>query len=106
MAMHITDFKIGLAYASPPSSAKDIRNTSKNDMVHTLDSTPYMPIFKKANRFHENVRVANELEEIIHDLNVEAFVVTWPIESNGRMGKKCGKVLQVLDVLAAHARFF
>lgn len=42
-----------------------------------------------------------ELQSIVEQNNVCGFVVTWPIQKEGRCGAPCGRVLHTLDHIAA-----
>jgi RNase H-fold protein (predicted Holliday junction resolvase) len=43
--------------------------------------------------------VARQLQEIVKRYNVSSFVVSWPVQKEGRCGAPCGKVLHTLDCL-------
>uniref|UniRef100_A0A7S1Z7E5 YqgF/RNase H-like domain-containing protein n=1 Tax=Trieres chinensis TaxID=1514140 RepID=A0A7S1Z7E5_TRICV len=95
MCLDINDERVGVALASHPSP---------NNAVHKLDSIPYMAVKAKKlapiKRYDENDRVGFELEQIVREHRIGAFVVGWPLQPDGRPGGPCGKVLHLLDQLA------
>ena len=42
-------------------------------------------------------QLIKEIKHLTENENIEGLVVNWPIESNGRLGKSCGRVCHVLD---------
>uniref|UniRef100_A0A7S4ILL3 YqgF/RNase H-like domain-containing protein n=1 Tax=Odontella aurita TaxID=265563 RepID=A0A7S4ILL3_9STRA len=92
MSLDITDRRIGVAIGEHPTP---------NNLVHKLDAIPYMPCgHPPVKRRDENERVALELEKLMKQNKVNAFVVGWPLLADGRPGGPCGKVLHMLDFLA------
>jgi len=92
MSLDINEHRIGLAVANHP--------TPDNE-VHELDPIPYMTrMHPSARRRDENDRIGIELEKLVRGRKVNAFVVGWPLQPDGRPGALCGKVLHVLDFLA------
>jgi len=45
-------------------------------------------------------QLVNEIKNLTENENIEGLVVNWPLESNGRLGKSCGRVCHVLDYFA------
>jgi hypothetical protein len=45
--------------------------------------------------------VAQELHDLVKDWNVCGFVVSWPVQKEGRCGAQCGRVLHTLDQIVA-----
>lgn len=87
MGLDISKDRIGIAIAEHPE------NFFESVPLNSLNiNEPDSP--RKARGIsHEAL---SELEAIVKQHRVCAFVVNWPV-NEGRMGEKCGKVLQVLD---------
>jgi len=114
MALHITDVKVGIACAaqtsqdSMPQWSDDEFSDMPRIAFRSLEPIKYKPDkverekidnYERKRVFH-NDRVANELENIVTELDVKAFVVSWPLNSSGHMAGECGKVLHLLDQFA------
>jgi RNase H-fold protein (predicted Holliday junction resolvase) len=84
MGLDITREHIGIAVAEHPE------NFSETAPIKTL------PLPRK-NQGMSRDAIA-ELEAIVRQHQVCAFVVNWPV-NEGRTGEQCGKTLQVLDSL-------
>ena len=89
MALDITRERIGIAVAEHPE--------------HLCESIPLKTISlcdqisRKSSRNQGIPKDSlSELEAIVRQHRVCAFIVNWPVHE-GRMGEQCGKVLQVLD---------
>lgn len=93
MALDITEQRIGVAVAKHPTP---------NNKVYALETISYMPMKNRHSlrRLEQNDRVASELEEVVEDYKVCAFIVGWPLQPDGRSGGPCGKVLHLLDYFA------
>jgi RNase H-fold protein (predicted Holliday junction resolvase) len=84
MGLDITKDRIGIAVAEHPE------NFAETAALKSL-SLP------RKNRELSRDAIA-ELEAMVRQHNVCAFVVNWPL-NEGRTGEQCGKTLQVLDCL-------
>jgi hypothetical protein len=47
--------------------------------------------------------VVQDLKKVVKNYNVCGFVVSWPLQKEGRCGAPCGKVLHTLDSLVAES---
>ena len=91
LALDVGADRIGLAVASHPSygdaplplKAVNIQlETSQNNKKRVLSQS-----------------VVSQLQKIVKEHNVSSFVVSWPVQKEGRCGAPCGKVLHTLDSL-------
>jgi len=66
----------------------------------------YVPIDYREgkNRNKNKDFILREVDRIIENNQVCAFVVSWPVKPNGKVGKSCGRVLHVLDHLANNTK--
>lgn len=97
MALSIGKDCIGLALTTHPSNNKSVFTL---DPIHFSgnNSSKSRP---KTSELVEHV--AFEIERLITENKVCAVVVGWPMQSNGRLGKPCGKVLHFLDYFAGRS---
>ena len=90
MALDIGHKRIGVALAA---------HSSENNIIYPGNPIEYPASSssraKGALMTHD--LITKEVNKIIHDNKVCAFVVNWPVQKNGRLGKSCGRVLHVLD---------
>lgn len=90
MALDIGHKRIGIALAT---------HSSGNNIIYPGNAIEYLNSFgtrqKGVPMAHD--LITKEVNKIIHDNNVCAFVVNWPVQQNGRFGKSCGRVLHMLD---------
>lgn len=84
MGLNITRDRIGIAVAEHPE------NFAETIAIKSLSISG-----KNRDLSHDAVA---ELEGLVRQHQVCAFVVNWPL-NEGRTGEKCGKTLQVLDSL-------
>jgi len=103
MALDISGDRIGVAVAGHPlhsdkisifdpidlNGRRGIRRTASSTKATTATATA------------TSNPAAEELEEIVANERICAFVVRWPAKSGGRLDAKCGKVLHTLDNLLA-----
>lgn len=91
MALDIGAKRIGVA----------LTGSMGNKTIYPGNQIEYLkaPGFKKSLKLNDSI--SNEIEQVVQDHNVCAFVVSWPLDQNRRAGKPCGRVLHVLDHLAA-----
>lgn len=83
MALNISRDRIGIAVAEHPE--------------HFSESIPLNSLsLQDAKKSQVNEALISELEAAVRQHRICAFVVNWPTHE-GRMGERCGKVLQVLD---------
>ncbi|CAB9512818.1 expressed unknown protein [Seminavis robusta] len=90
LALDVGADRIGLAVASHPA--------------HGDSPIPLEPVTIHLETTSDNKRVlspavASQLKEIVSTYNVSSFVVSWPVQKEGRCGAPCGKVLHTLDSL-------
>lgn len=90
MALDVGSDKIGLAIASHPSYG--------NTPI-PLDSMAIKLETRSGNQRVLSEATVNELQTIVKNYNVCGFVVSWPLQKEGRCGAPCGKVLHTLDSL-------
>eukprot|EP01083_Nonionella_stella_P251205 866955_1 len=90
LALDIAEGRLGLAVSVHPS----------NNTVHNLDPISYMPSHSALRRSEQNKVVAASLREFLDKHKVDGIVVNWPLNTDGRLGKPCGKVLHLLDHFA------
>eukprot|EP00978_Attheya_sp_CCMP212_P038411 scaffold190230_cov32-Attheya_sp.AAC.1 len=90
MSLDINSERIGVAIAEHPN---------RNNAIYELN--PIQTSSKK--QVDLASKVIEELETIVKNHKVCAFVINWPLQPEGRMGKSCGKVLHTLDSIANHS---
>ena len=90
LALDVGSDRIGLAIASHPSCG----NTPL-----PLEPMPIKLETRAGNRRALAESVLVELQTIVKNYNVCGFVVSWPLQKEGRCGAPCGKVLHTLDSL-------
>jgi len=87
LALNITSEQVSVALTSLNSKYPRVSNpTTKRNQIN----------YSKRN-YDQLIKEIKKLTEIE---NIEGLVINWPIESNGRLGKSCGKVCHVLDYFA------
>lgn len=95
MALDISNDRIGVAFGNHPSRRTPICTLPPIAFAHGACGS------KKRNRVEsDDENVVATLKELMKRLDVCGFVVGWPLQSDGRPGKPCGRVLHVLDKLA------
>mmetsp|Transcript_7150 Transcript_7150/g.15488 ORF Transcript_7150/g.15488 Transcript_7150/m.15488 type:complete len:247 (-) Transcript_7150:129-869(-) len=98
MGLDITRERIGVALAEHP----DLRGpcATRGPESFPLDSISLRQDRNGAlcKKSQVNEDLVSELEAVVKQHRVCAFVVNWPIQE-GRTGEQCGKVLQVLDAV-------
>jgi RNase H-fold protein (predicted Holliday junction resolvase) len=85
--------KIGLAVASHPCF---------EDPIQQLPSIPLETETVQNRKFLKSF-VVDELSNVVQDFQVCGMVVSWPVETEGRCGSQCGRVLHTLDQLTAQS---
>jgi RNase H-fold protein (predicted Holliday junction resolvase) len=90
LALDVGKDQIGLAVASHPEHA---------EAPLALDPMPLTLETKTGNRKVLTESVLNALKHTVLAYNVCGFVVSWPVQKEGRCGAPCGKVLHTLDSL-------
>lgn len=75
-------------------------HSSKNGVIYPNSPLEYTQNGERNNGINRNDLILREVDKIVEDNRVCAFVVSWPLQRNGRVGKSCGRVLHVLDHLA------
>mmetsp|Transcript_34855 Transcript_34855/g.103927 ORF Transcript_34855/g.103927 Transcript_34855/m.103927 type:complete len:244 (-) Transcript_34855:100-831(-) len=96
MALDISQEWIGVAFCGHPSSRTPIC------ALPPIALAPRPCDGYKRHNLESSNDVVTKLSELINNLNVCGLVVGWPLQSDGRPGKPCGKVLHFLDKLACH----
>jgi RNase H-fold protein (predicted Holliday junction resolvase) len=89
LSLSIGSDSISMAVASHPSF---------QEPVMPLESVP-IKLETKDNRKILSKDVVSRMQEVIKNYNVAGFVVSWPVQKEGRCGGPCGKVLHTLDSL-------
>jgi len=89
LSLDIGSNKIGLALASHPSFG---------DAPLPLEPI-HLKLETRGNKRTLSKEVTAELAEIVKAHNVSSFVVSWPVQKEGRCGAPCGKVLHALDAI-------
>jgi len=89
MCLDITSDRIGIAIAS---------HTRTENTVRHLTALPSKS--KPRNQKEVNDQIVQSIQEFTKHQKIDGFLVNWPLESDGRFGKSCGKVLHLLDHFA------
>lgn len=89
LALDVGSDRIGVAVASHPLYG---------DAPLPLESVP-LHLETRNNKRVLSPEVVTQLQEIVKHFNVSSFVVSWPVQKEGRCGAPCGKVLHTLDCL-------
>ena len=63
--------------------------------LHSQTITYSSSIEQKKNNYQQLV---DEIKSISKTDNIDGFVINWPLEKSGQLGKACGKVCHVLDI--------
>lgn len=94
LTLNIARDEIGLTLASHPSESTH----TDEDLSAELDSIR-LSFNTKENRKCLDPQVIKRLNDVVQAHKVCGFVVNWPLQKEGRMGKSCGRVLHTLDSL-------
>mmetsp|Transcript_5841 Transcript_5841/g.8613 ORF Transcript_5841/g.8613 Transcript_5841/m.8613 type:complete len:254 (-) Transcript_5841:640-1401(-) len=97
IGLDINEERVGIALAKHPNS------TNK---VHALEPIPYLSQDRNVSRCERKEEVALKLEALVREHKVNAFVVGWPLQADGRCSAPCGKVLHLLDYFADRQKPF
>ena len=91
MCLDIKSDRIGLAVAS---------HTQSEDIVdyHNVLAYKSRPRTQK----EINDQIVRSIQDYRKHRKIDGFLINWPLESDGRFGKQCGKVLHLLDHFAEH----
>ena len=89
LALDVGADRIGVAVSSHPAYG---------DAPLPLEPVP-LHLETRNNKRVLSPVVAKQLQEIVKKYNVSSFVVSWPVQKEGRCGAPCGKVLHTLDSL-------
>jgi len=89
MCLDISSDRIGLATAS---------HTRTENTVYHLNAIPYRTSPRTLTEV--NTKISQTIQEFTKSKKIDGFLVNWPLESDGRFGKPCGKILHLLDFLA------
>lgn len=89
MCLDIASDRIGLATAS--------HTRTENTVCH-LSTLSYKTSPKTIKEV--NAKIAENIQEFNKNNRIDGFLINWPLESDNRFGKQCGKVLHLLDFLA------
>lgn len=93
LALDVGVDRIGLAVASHPAYG---------DAPQPLDAVKIQLETKTVKNSKKRVlsqTVVSQLQDVVKVYNVRSFVVSWPVQKEGRCGAPCGKVLHTLDSL-------
>jgi len=93
LALDVGSTQIGLAIAAHPSFG---------NAPLPLEPVP-LTLETRNNKRVPSRAVSAQLERICRAHNISSFVVSWPVEKEGRCGAACGKVLHTLDSLVDSA---
>lgn len=89
LALDVGAEKIGLAVASHPAYGEA-----------PLPLEPVsIELETRNNKRVLSSSIKDQLEQLVKTHNVSSFVVSWPVQKEGRCGAACGKVLHTLDSL-------
>jgi len=94
--LHIGIKSIGVAIASHPEMGEAVTQTTVPLHLET----------QKGNQRVLSAPCVEHLEKVCREHQVESFVVLWPIQSEGRAGASCGKVLHTLESLITESDSF
>lgn len=89
MCLDITSDRIGIAIAS--------HTRTENTVTH-LNALSYKS--KPRTQKELVTKIVQSIQDFTKDQRIDGFLVNWPLESDGRFGKSCGKVLHLLDHFA------
>jgi len=89
MCLDITSDRIGLAIAN---------HTRTENIVCHLN--PLSSKSSPRSQKEVNTQITQTVQNFANDHKIDGFVVNWPLESDGRFGNSCGKVLHLLDFFA------
>ena len=89
LSLDIGADRIGAAIASHPSFG---------DAPLALEEIP-IKLETRNNKRVLSSSVKEQLQSIVKKHNISSFVVSWPVQKEGRCGKQCGQVLFALDSL-------
>jgi hypothetical protein len=64
-----------------------------------LEETIPLRFIWEGNAVHLDRQVTGHLQNLVESHNVCGFVVSWPLQKEGRIGASCGRVLFTLDLL-------
>lgn len=97
LSLHFGKDSIDLAITSHPSLDK---------CVQPLPSIPLKKFNSTKNNKSKTKKtlhpsVVEELQDLVEDWDVCGFVVSWPVQKEGRCGAQCGRVLHTLDQIVA-----
>lgn len=110
MALDISKSRIGIAIADHPENFSCGSSSSRSNSNNS--ATPIESIrIERLNHATATAKGArgrgglgslsqesiSQLESIVRQHQICAFVINWPTTMDGRVGEDCGKVLQVLD---------
>jgi len=96
MAIDVGCKGIGLAFAAHPS---------EDQTIHPFKSVNFSAEHEDEHRKSKSSEIiSNELKKISYENKVHAFVVSWPLEKNGGVGRSCGRVLHLLDSMAVGSK--
>lgn len=91
LALDIGNERVGIALTG---------HSSKNGVIFPISPVEYAQDGERKNGFKRNDLILREVDKIVNDKSICAFVVSWPLQRNRKVGKSCGRVLHVLDHLA------
>lgn len=91
MALDIGRERIGLALTT---------HSSEENIIYPEKPIEYFNRTNSRDQIKTKEQILDEVHNIIEENRVCAFVVSWPIQTNGRIGKSCGRVLHFLDYFA------
>jgi hypothetical protein len=111
LSLHIGKDSIDLAVTSHPEASS---SSSLLLQVQPLPSIPLKTTRTVKNSSSNNKKcnsssqtrtlhpcVVEELHDLVEDWDVCGFVVSWPVQKEGRCGAMCGRVLYTLDQIVA-----
>lgn len=104
LSLDISETRIGVAYSKSDSHTNAIYPLEPIEYMqrHTIMMTGITKTTTK--RSDKNKLVREQIEKLVQKHNVCGFLISWPLQPNGRMGLACGKALYMLDVLAGGDR--
>ena len=91
MCLDIKSDRIGLAVAS---------HTLSDDLVEQRNVLAYKS--RPRTQKEVNHQIIQSIKDYTKHQKIDGFLINWPLESDGRFGKQCGKVLHLLDYFAEY----
>jgi len=101
LALKISRQHVGLTVAPHPLSLADDTTMKTDNNNHNFGIDPIIPLnfTTISGKKILDSSVITRLHSIIQTHNICGFIVSWPLEKEGRIGANCGRVLYTLDAI-------